>query len=549
MSAALGWLLIIAQLNSFEFTPITSPQYAGESLTVTIIARDPGGEVYNYNRPAFLSTNRGAIYVAPNVIGPFRNGVWQGRVMVTLAETLQLWCSDDSSRVTSASNSFAVLPNTPSRFITILPGQELSPGTRTGKLGIPDNQTAGDSFRFRVYLTDDWSNPVSFRTDSVYFSATDSFAILPIAGELHNGTGEFTGTLRRAGLQWLFARSAPGQSFRSDTSTPVLVNPGPFAQLLLILPGEQILPGDTATLNWNTPGKAGVPNPQFIHEPFPVKIYPCDRCWNRVGLSGFRVGLHSEFAAEFTPAEQEITDSAVFSATYFTPGSNQDIWVADTNSQYVSYRSRLEIKTRGSQLEISAPETVYAGQIADIRVVVRDANYQPVIATPCRFTVIKGNGEMLEPALLTDTLGMVTGRFVCSRARFGEFDTIRITAGVAESLISIYVNIPDSALLAGKIVAFPNPFGFNRDAAEIYYYLKNSSPIDFRIFDPFGNEVFARTFRPGEPGAQAGINRVIWNGRNQAGRRVASGVYLIQVIGQHHTGTVFKTLYRLGVVW
>jgi hypothetical protein len=400
-----------------------------------------------------------------------------------------------------------------------------------------------------VYLTDGWCNPVRSRTDSVYFSSGDSFARLPAGGEIINGRGQFTAALRRAGLQMIFARPAAGMPFQTDTSSVISVNPGPFSQLLIILPGEEHLPGDTASYGWITPGKSGTPVAQFVHEPFAVKVYPCDRCWNRVTATGLPVALHSEFAAEFQPAELELGDSAVFSARYFFPGSNQDIWVADRNNQYVSYRTRLEIKARGSRLEILAPDTVFAGETAYIRVVVRDANDQPVTAAVCRFEVVRGSGEMLDQALLTDTLGLVIARFLCTRARFGEFDTIRISSGTAESLISIYVNIPDSSLLAGKIVAFPNPFGFNRDAAEIYYYLNRSSPIDIRIYDPFGNEVFGSTFRQGEPGARAGINRVIWDGRNQSGRRVASGVYVVQIIGQLHTGTTFKSTYRLGVVW
>lgn len=548
MSAALG-LLLIAQLNSFEFTFITSPQYAGESLSITIIARNSSGGIYNYNRPAFLSTDKGAVYINPNVIGPFRNGVWQGKVIVTLAESLQLRCTDDSGQVTSNSNSFAVLPGEPSKFVIILPGEQLSAGTRLGKLGIPDNQTAGDSFNFRVYLTDDWSNPVGFRTDTVYFKSTDSFAFLPVSGEISNGWGEFWGRLRQAGQQRLFAWPAAGRSFRTDTSSVVIVNPGPFTQLLLLLPGEEHLQGDTVSVTANTPGKSGEPVVQFVQEPFPVRVYACDRCWNRVSTSKIPIALHSDFAAEFEPAEAEIEDSVLFNARYLFSGANQDIWVADRDGRYVSYRTRLEIRSRGSHLEIQAPDTVSAGETAYIRVVVKDANYQPVTATVCRFAVVKGNGALLEEALLTDTLGVATGRFLCTRARFGEFDTICISSGNAETLVGLYVDIPDTSLLSNNIIAFPNPFGFNRDAAEICYYLNRSIPIDIRIYDPFGNEVFTKSFRQGETGARAGVNRIIWNGRNQAGRRVASGVYVVQIVGFLHTGTGFKRIYRLGVVW
>ncbi|MGQ9707651.1 MAG: hypothetical protein ACUVUR_02100, partial [bacterium] len=473
MSAALG-LLLIAQLNSFEFIPITTPQYAGDSFNITIIAQDSLGNTYDYNRPAFLSTSRGASYIYPNVIGPFRNGVWQGKVFITLAESLQITCTDDSFQVTSRSNFFQVLAGAPATFLLLLPGQQLSPGTREGRLGQPDNQTAGDSFSIRVYLTDSWSNPVSNRTDSIYFAATDSFARLPSGGQVVNGSGSFSVSLRQAGQHRLFVLPAQGRSFRSDTSSVLAVNPGAFAQLLLLLPGEMPLPGDTTTSGWRFPGKTGTPLPQYVQEPFSVLVYGCDGSWNRVRVPGLNISLHSDFASGFSPAETTLTDSVVFSAQFNFPGTNQDIWVSGDNGGYESYRSRLEIKARGRTLLIAAPDTVSAGETAYIRVLVRDANDQPVTATVCRFEVVKGNGEMLDQVLLTDTLGLAVGRFLCTRAHFAEFDTIRVSAGAAVASLVIYVSIPDSGLLSGKIIAFPNPFGFNSDAAEVCYYLNRS---------------------------------------------------------------------------
>lgn len=548
MSAALGFLLV-AQLYRFDFTPITSPQYAGDSFEVAIIARDPYGGIYDYNRPAFLSTSRGASYIYPNVIGPFRNGVWNGKVMVTIADSLQIRCTDDSVRVTSSSNVFQVVSGPPRRFVTVLPGQQLSPGTREGRLGLPNSQSAGDSFYFTVYLTDVWCNPVRFRTDSVYFNASDSFAVLPAGGEIQDGSGRFNAIFRRAGVHHLYCLPATGQPFVPDTSSLFDVRPGAFERLLLILPGEVPAPGDTATLAWMTPGKSGTPFAQYVREPFPVSVYPCDRCWNIVGASGLRIKLNSEFPIEFFPSETTLVDSANFLVQFNMSEPNQNLWVSDVAGGNGSYPTRLDIKARGKSLEITAPDTVVAGETAYIRVVVRDANQQPITAAVCRFSVVKGNGDILDEALLTDTSGVAVARFLCTRARFAEFDTLRIVSGAAESLVGIYIDIPDSAVMLGKIVAFPNPFGFNRDAAEIVYYLTRSGGVDVRIFDPFGNEVVSWHFSAGEPGARAGINRVMWNGRNRYGRRVASGVYVVQVLGQLHTGTVFRSTYRLGVAW
>jgi hypothetical protein len=200
---------------------------------------------------------------------------------------------------------------------------------------------------------------------------------------------------------------------------------------------------------------------------------------------------------------------------------------------------------------------VRAGETTAIRVVVRDANDDPIGSAVCQFTVVKGNGDMLDEGLrqrqnvafLTDTLGIVNARFLCTRARFAEHDTILISSGNAETLVGIFVSIPDSMVMKGEIIAFPNPFGAVRDAAEIYYYLNQSSPITVAIYDPFGNEVQSWRFQQNQPGARSGLNRIVWDGRNRRGRRVASGIYVIQIVGELHTGTTYNRSYRIGVAW
>lgn len=547
ISSALS-LVLIAQLSSFDISPISSPQYAGDSFVITVIARDSAGNIYNYNRPAYLSTTRGASYVYPNVIGPFQSGVWQGRVMVTIAERLRIYCTDDLRTVTDSSNVFEVFTGPPSRFLMLLPGQELYPGTKEGKLGQPGNQEAGDTFAFQVYLTDAWGNVVRFRTDSVYFKATDSFAQLPPAGIIEDGGAEFSVCFRQAKEHQIFALPAQGEPFRPDTSL-FLVEPSSFDRLLLLLPGESPLPGDTTTITYRTPGKAGIPLPQFVQESFNVIVYPCDRYWNRVNAGNLVVSLLSDFPAEFSPTETILSDSAIFSAEFDFAGANQSIWVTDEEGEFESYRSFLDIKSQGINLEITAPDTVVAGETANIRVVVLDANDLPITAALCRLAVVKGNGQLLQEALLTDTQGVAVAHFLCTRARFAELNTIKINSGAAEKFVEIYIKIPDKEVMLGNIIAFPNPFGFNRDATEICYYLNRTTPIDFRIYDPFGNEVISRQFRPGEEGAKVGINRVVWNGRNKEGRRVAAGVYVVQIVGEIHTAIVEKRTYRLGVVW
>lgn len=550
MSAALG-LLLIAQLNSFQFSEAGSPQYAGSKFKLTIIARDPSGGIYPFNGNALLSTTRDDYwsYVRPNVI-TFSGGVWSDSITITLAESLSVRCTEPSRQISDTSNRILVLSGPPSRLLLILPGEVAAPGSPTGRLPRePDPQLAGDSFDFTVSLTDTWFNPVRFRSDSVYFSSSDSFSVLPPGGILADGSATFLATYRTAGFQRLFAQTAAGLPFRPDTSTRFSVSPGQFAQLLMLLPGESHLPGDTATQSWQTPGKSGQPLIQFVQEPFTAAVYPCDRCWNRVEGPDDVIAARSDFSFSVTPAETTLRDSAVFQVQFNTAGPNQNIWALEIGGAYESYRTQLDIRARGRQLEIVAPDTIRAGETAHVRVRVLDANSLPIVATVCRFAVIKGNGDMLDPALLTDTLGFVTARFLCTRARFAEHDTLRITAGVVDSFVGIYVDIPDSAVMRGEIIAVPNPFGFNGQGCEIFYYLQRSAPTTVSIYDPFGNEVITWKFAAGHEGAQSGVNRIVWDGRNRHGRRVANGIYVVQVLSQLHTGTTFNSTYRIGVAW
>jgi len=562
MSAAVGLLVLLsanplgfdtgavavttrnpAQLTSFEWQVIPSPQYAGESIGVTILAKDENGNSYPYNGTALLSTTRGDAYVHPTYV-QFSNGVCGTNVVVTIAESLALRCSKDTASGTS--NVFEVLVGDPARLVAILPGEQLAPGIPSGRTGRPDDQPAGDAFSFLVYLTDDWFNQIGQRDDSVYFGSNDRFGQLPAGGRLSNGTGSFTASLRTAGQRRIFTMPTTGESLRTDTSSAVSVIPGLFTEMLLVAPGETLTPGDTTLSTWGTPGKTGTPDPQYLRTPFAIAVYPCDRCWNRVVGPGDTVFLRSDFPFEFLPAGVELRDSAVFDSVRFnTPGPNQNIWAANQASGDESYRTQLNILARGAMLEVEAPDTVRSGETASVNIWVKDANGQPIIAALVLTSVTTGSGRMLKDTLHADSSGFATAYFLCTPSPASEQDSIRVSSGYADTIFGIYVSH-----LSDSLFAFPNPFGsINRDRTLISYYLQRSTSVKLTIYDPFGNEIWSRHFSQGEPGAQSGDNVVYWDGTNNKGQRVASGIYLIQVLGTLHTGIESRSTYRVGVVW
>ena len=564
MNAALGLLLLIqvnqpgspvfsaspldppAHLVAFEFVAIPSTQYAGDSFDITVFAKDEFNNIFPYQGSALLTTTLGS-YVNPNV-AQFVNGICQRRIVVTLAGSLQIRCFTDSA--SGNSNLITVNTNEASRLVTILPGEHIAPGTPGGRSGLPNSHIAGDTFTCHVYLTDNWYNLIGLRDDSIYLGATDRFAQIPKAGQLFNGTASFTAGLRTAGRHRIYAGLGAGSGIETDSSASVTIAAGAYQNLLLIVPGETILPGDTASQSWQSPGKSGTPNVQFLRTQFPVKVHAVDGCWNQVVGSGDTVFLRSDFSFDFQPGAAELRDIALYGVQYNTPGPNQDIRVVNQRTGEESYRTRLTIRAVGNQLEILWPDTVRAGETTDIRVTVHDANDAPIVATLVQGSVVTGSGDILVPNLLTDTLGVTTFKFLATRARMAEQDSVRVTSGSADTVIGIYIDITDSAVMKGRVIAFPNPFGTEYERTEISYYLQNSSDVTLTIHDAFGNPVLTRQFARGENGARAGLNRrIYWDGRNEQGHRVASGIYVLSVIGEMFTGTTFKSSYRIGVLW
>jgi hypothetical protein len=236
----------------------------------------------------------------------------------------------------------------------------------------------------------------------------------------------------------------------------------------------------------------------------------------------------------------------LFTVQFNNPGSNQNLWVLNQTTSEVSYKTHIDIKARGAQLEVSWPDTVRAGETAYISIRVKDGNGDPITAALTQATVVskKSHGVMIDQAMLTDTLGYTMARFLCAKPLTSEHDSVLIASGIADTVIDIYVTH-----LTDSMIAYPNPFGFNRDRAQISYYLQRSAPIVFTIYDGFGNEVWTRNFRQNEYGAKSGDNTIFWDGTDSKGRRVANGIYIIQIVSKVHTGIENKITYRLGVVW
>jgi flagellar hook assembly protein FlgD len=85
---------------------------------------------------------------------------------------------------------------------------------------------------------------------------------------------------------------------------------------------------------------------------------------------------------------------------------------------------------------------------------------------------------------------------------------------------------------------YPNPFN---PATTIRYALPKAERVTLKIYDLLGKEVMTLIDREQKA---AGDHVIFWDGRNQDGRLVASGIYLYQLHAGNFTLTKKMALTR-----
>ena len=449
-------ILLFSQLDHFGFDNISSPRIAGTPFPVAVHAYDAIGNPYPFDGYARIYTSWD-IPINPqycDTLVHFSNGDWTGDVTVSLAvDTLSLVC-DDGGGHTGSSNQIQVLANTPARLLSILPGQQHTPGLSSGRTGNPTTQTAGGQFNITVFATDDWFNIVDTVNHTVGYSSTDSFAVQAQV-QLVNGTVILPFAFRTAGpLHRLFFDDVTSGSIAPDASSPMAISAASYGSLLIILDGETHLPGDTTSDISNTPGKDGEAQNKYVNEDFGVLIYATDSMWNKTSATGYSIDIRSDFAFSNPPSENLNNGEAQFTVRFFQAEDNTPLWVEDNVNSIESYR-----------------------------------NYLDILA---------------------------------------------------------YI---DTTVVPDSFIAYPNPMGIVGNRMYFAYHLSGSCDVIFAIYDPFGNLVYEEKITPGSEGAHSGLNRLSWNGRNNEGERVATGLYYTVIKGWTHTATIFEKRIKVGVVW
>jgi MBG domain-containing protein/YDG domain-containing protein/concanavalin A-like lectin/glucanase superfamily protein/uncharacterized protein DUF2341 len=212
--------------------------------------------------------------------------------------------------------------NSPGTF-SAAAGQQAASPTQLAIISINGgvSPTAGTGFSVVVQAQDANGNPASVAVDTV------------VTLSVKTGSGTFTGTVTgtitagnssvtvtgatytkaESGVVLTASRTS-GSSLTAGNSSSFTVNPGAFAQLQVLMPGETAAPG-TAT------GKTGAPTAQSAGTSFNVTVYSVDANWNLIGTNDTAHVTSSDGSASL-PADAALSGgSGSFSVTFRTAGS------------------------------------------------------------------------------------------------------------------------------------------------------------------------------------------------------------------------------------
>ncbi len=115
--------------------------------------------------------------------------------------------------------------------------------------------------------------------------------------------------------------------------------------------------------------------------------------------------------------------------------------------------------------------------------------------------------------------------------------------------VSIVKELPTQVI--AEVTNYPNPFDSRKPGLEgqttIEYWLAQDAKVSLQLYDLLGMRVRGWTFAPTASGARAGVNRILWDGTDESGRKVSKGGYLaeIQVESPQTTATVLR---KIGVI-
>ena len=142
---------------------------------------------------------------------------------------------------------------------------------------------------------------------------------------------------------------------------------------------------------------------------------------------------------------------------------------------------------------------------------------------------INGSGDLLFSGVMDNS---VTRSQVLANTAFGTVTNGQST--VNSNTVNLAANVPELQLT--PIMNYPNPFGAGgNDTTTIVFGLTVQASVEIKFFTISGEPIKVMTYPElksklvGQADTQKGVNKVLWDGTNTSGNRLASGIYFYRV--------------------
>lgn len=210
------------------------------------------------------------------------------------------------------------VPVTAAAFVKLqllAPGETVAPGTTTGKSGTPNTQTVAIGYSVTVNAVDANWNVVTSVSDVIGLNSTEATATLPSNTASVSGTKTLSVSNNTVGTWTVTASDVTDGTKLASTSPSITVNPGPFARLQVLAPGETALPGSAT-------GKTGAALPQTAGAAFSVTVNAVDAGWNPVNTNDTVTISSSDTNAILPASAALIGGTKTLSVTLKTAGTS-----------------------------------------------------------------------------------------------------------------------------------------------------------------------------------------------------------------------------------
>lgn len=474
----------------------------------------------------------------PFALAPADTGLIDGELLVPVTifrggdHTVTAADLDSTETPVAVSAEVAVASGPYSRLLLLAPGEELAPGTETGRTGEATDQSITFAFTLVVYATDEWGNPVGGVTDLVGLTCSDPMAQLPDDTPMVDGRADLVVRLATGGYQQLTATNLTQPIIPGSTTQVRAISSGLHLEASIV--PDVVQAGDPFTLEVQVTNDAGSVI-QEINSYVDVEIRQAS---TQDPGTGDLLSTHFQLLQGHRSIQQTYTAAETIVLVISDEAGNTP---AVTNVLTV-------LPGEPASLELTAdPVWVRAAQTASVCAEVLDAYGNGVPGEPVVFTLQTGSGDLTPVDESTGAEG--TACAVFTGPRFPAVDRILAEAGGVASTLDLETALVDPDAAGGTITSYPNPFHPNEAPATIAYVLDIDARVRMRIFTLSGGLVVDRVFATGDDGGRAGLNEVLWDGTNGNGDAVGSGGYIVHVEAEGEGTTLHVMRRKIGVVW